>query len=203
MTSIKSAHCMFSFASINSNFVICIESPTKHCLFMVPSVDYFQTYIKHFFTRVMIAGAPNRGPSQYKDCLSVYGISILTKRRSYIHKGTPMLVRWRRSIDTPPPLAITVPASALETAPSHQKREHRLGQSWLHVFAINNFEFVFLDRTPFAEMADRSSRKLKSFEGFLVFESLWWNVTTLKRKFHFDEIFITGCTGSCQNDKFQ
>ena len=28
--------------------------------------------------------------------------------------------------------------------------------------------------------------------------------TTLKRKcLHFDEIFITGCTGSCQNDNFQ
>ena len=28
--------------------------------------------------------------------------------------------------------------------------------------------------------------------------------TSLKRKYcHFDEIFITGCTGSCQNDNFQ
>ena len=28
--------------------------------------------------------------------------------------------------------------------------------------------------------------------------------TTLKRKcLHFDEIFVTGCTGSCQNDNFQ
>ena len=30
------------------------------------------------------------------------------------------------------------------------------------------------------------------------------NAASLKRKcLHFDEIFITGCTGSCQNDNFQ
>ena len=31
-----------------------------------------------------------------------------------------------------------------------------------------------------------------------------WVTSSLKRKcLHFDEIFITGCTGSCQNDNFQ
>ena len=35
--------------------------------------------------------------------------------------------------------------------------------------------------------------------------SLFWALfQSLKRKcLHFDEIFITGCTGSCQNDNFQ
>ena len=31
-----------------------------------------------------------------------------------------------------------------------------------------------------------------------------WVTHSLKRKcLHFDEIFVTGCTGSCQNDNFQ
>ena len=36
-------------------------------------------------------------------------------------------------------------------------------------------------------------------------QTKWWRVwTALKREcLHFNEIFITGCTGSCQNDNFQ
>ena len=35
-------------------------------------------------------------------------------------------------------------------------------------------------------------------------DGIWHQRPSLKRKcLHFDEIFITGCTGSCQNDNFQ
>ena len=115
----------------------------------------------------------------------------------YVRKGpidnNPALgqiMAWRRSGDMPlsEPMTISLPTHICVTRPQ-----------WVNTLFCIMMYFcaISLDwltyNGPIWQYATISTLKINSV----------CSMTATKRKCHFDEIFITGCTGICQNDKFQ